>query len=276
MADDLQLLPLLYNVDRLRDKISNTIKGVQQDAEAQMLPGDTKASSSSVGLDSITRPASPQSTPPNNRSTDADGPKTPLNLSSDELAIFRSEILSIDLVEAETIMALLLSRLTPEDAQKCLRNRQHLRLTANGIRRELLKSRMKIDTQVTQLLPAAELAPLSGLSQPSPIPSPIAIKATEGMDVDHAAAFTRLPLDEIELHELAGLPAEHALAHFEGDEGEQVMQKLSLAKPSGRDVSKIKEFVRKTRRKSQLEQRSDVVSLVARSLNVSLHSLITA
>ena len=164
-----------------------------------------------------------------------------------EIEHIRQEVTKIDPIYADRVMPIILQSLKGSDIQLCLDNP-----SAIASRYNIAKKQFETERPVC------------------PAPSSPGITGQDLIDeADTVSAFQRLDLGTSSINDLLNLSSRNVLSNLQGAEGDALLSKLGIDRPTSEDRSWVKSWTRQTMAMRGLERKLEISAVLAKRLDVS-------
>jgi hypothetical protein len=168
-----------------------------------------------------------------------------------EIEHIRNEVAKIDPIHVDDVMPMMLQNLAGLDIQGCLNDQR-----AIASRYDIVKKQFESE----------------GAVQTAP-PSPGNAAGVLADGVDTINAFERLDLASSTIHDLLKLPSREILSNLQGAEGDALLSKLGIDRPTDEDRSRVATWTSETMAKQGLERKVEMSGMLAKKLDVSVAEL---
>jgi len=166
-----------------------------------------------------------------------------------EIGLVREEVVKIDPVDVDAVMPILMRNMRGGDVQLCLDSRAALAGRYNAAKRILLSERgEEVNAEVEADAPET----------PPPPSGPV------------VALFERITLSSATIERLSALPSADIMSNLQGSEGDNLLGKLGLSKPSAKDKNLNEAWTRKTLPKAPVERKAEMANMLAKKVEVNI------
>ena len=176
-------------------------------------------------------------------------PKRSHRARREEIELIREQVERIDPGEVDEVMPILFGSMTGEDVKACLESKSALALRYNSAKKELIKR---------------QAATKSGDN--SPAADEVNDRLREQVEV--VPKIQRLSLDTANISQLVALPTQEILANVEGGEGEALLTKLRLSRPTKQETTTMQAWREKIMKKTGVERKSEMANLLSKKVDV--------
>jgi len=167
----------------------------------------------------------------------------------DEIRLIREEVAKIDPVDVDAVMPIIMRNMSGGDIELCLESRNALPGRYNAAKRVLLGERDR--------------------EQKKDVPVKPSLRTTQSLSDPIEALFERLDLSSATTELLAALPAPDIRANLHGSEGDSLLGKLGLSRPSVKDKNLNEAWTKKLLPKGPVERKAEIANMIAKKVDVS-------